>query len=428
MSLRVGLVVMGSRGDVQPFVALGAALRRRGHEVRLATHGDLAGLVREAGLEFRPLPGSARHLFESPEVIASLRRGPSRRRLARGLPAHTAEQAAEVGELLRSYVDAAVEGVDLVVASVANRESFLVREPDVPWCLVSWYPDTPTGHLPAMGAPDLPLGTPYRRLTHRFSRRAQWRTMRPVVEAGRARRGLAPLGPTPPFTRQDAGRPLFYLHSPAVVPRPPDWPADVHLAGYWFWDRDREPSDELRELVTGGTPPVVLTFGSLWPVCPPGSLDLIAAEVHRHGRRLVVVDGPADGLPEGVLRVHDADYTWLFPRAAAVIHHGGFGTGAAALRAGVPQVVVPIFIDHPFWARRMAKLGVAPAPLPAAKLNRRRLRPAVTAALTDGRMRARASRLGAEVRQDRGLEHACDVLQAWAAGLDGRRRADAVAQ
>ncbi|SFB47891.1 O-mycaminosyltylonolide 6-deoxyallosyltransferase [Amycolatopsis marina] len=414
--MRVTLVAIGSRGDVQPFLALGAGLRERGHDVRLATHADFRDLTREAGLEYFPVPGSPKHYFESPELIKSLRRSPSALRLARTMPRQTAEAAAAGTAQLDACVRPAFANADLVVSSVFNRNAYLAEPPDVPWALVSWYPNTPTTAFPAMGAPRLPLGGWYNRLSHHISQAAEWRMCRPIVNAYRQRLGKAPLGPRTPFSALERDRPTFYLQSPAVLPAPPDWPATNHMAGYWFWDREWQAPQELVEVVENGPAPVVLSFGSLWPAYPENSLELVADAVRAAGRRLVVVDGPTqDDLPEGVLRLHDVDYTWLFPRAAAVIHHGGFGTGAAVLRAGVPQVVVPIFVDHPFWAATMADLGVAPKGVPGARLSAPRLRKAVAQALGDARMRGRAADVGRCVRSDRGVERVCAILENWVA-------------
>ncbi|PXY36309.1 glycosyltransferase [Prauserella flavalba] len=423
--MRVSLVVVGSRGDVQPFLALGAALRARGHQVRLATHGDFRDLAAEAGLEFYPVPGSPRHYFSSPELVKSLRKGPSVLRLARTMPREGAEAAGHALAQLDAYLKPAFDGAELIVSSVFNRNSYVAAPPDVPWAMVTWYPNTPTSAFPAMGAPALPLGGAYNRLSHHVSRAVEWRMCRPIVNAYRARLGRTPLGHRTPFARLERDGLTFCLHSPAVIRPPADWPSGVRMSGYWFWDRDWSPSPELVAAVEDGPAPVVLSFGSLWPAFPEGSLTMVADAVRRAGRRLVVIDGPRqDELPAGVVRLHDADYTWLFPRAAAVVHHGGFGTGAAALRAGVPQVVVPIFIDHPFWAARMAALGVAPKPVPAAKLEPRRVERAVRRALGDRRLRERAADLGRYVRADRGLDAACEELERWA-GVSSRNVAAA---
>jgi len=410
------MVVVGSRGDVQPFLALGSAMRARGHEVRLATHADFRELAAEADLEFHPVPGSPRHYFESPEVIESLRhRSPALRllRSLRRLPAAEAKGAAAGLAQLQEHLVAAYEGADLVVGSSFIRNILLATEPGPPWAMVSWYPSTPTSAFPAMGAPSLPLGGWYNRLTHRVSRALEWRMSRPIVNAFREQLGLQPLGNRTPFAELESRGPFLYLQSREVVPEPGDWPRGHRLAGYWYWDRPEWiPSPDLVEAVERQPAPIVLSFGSLWPAYPPGSLRMVADAVRRTGHRLIVVDGPnQEELPDDVLRVHDADYSWLFPRAATVIHHGGFGTGSAVLRAGVPQVVVPIFVDHPYWAARMAALGVAPAPVPAARLSTARVYDALARALGDHRLRERARGIAPRIEADRSLDDACALLE-----------------
>ncbi|TWH20718.1 O-mycaminosyltylonolide 6-deoxyallosyltransferase [Prauserella rugosa] len=412
------MAVVGSRGDVQPFLALGSAMRERGHEVRLATHADFRELTAEAGLEFHPVPGSPRHYFESPEVIESLRYRSPATRLLRSLrrPPNADAKAAAAGlAQLQSRLSSAYEGADLVVGSSFNRNIFLAAEPETPWAMVSWYPSTPTSAFPAMGAPSLPLGGWYNRLTHRISRAMEWRMTRPIVNAYRDDLGLRPLGTGTPFAELERRGAFLYLQSPDVLPAPADWPRGHMLAGYWYWDRpDWTPGPELVEAVERKPEPIVLSFGSLWPAYPPGSLHMVADAVRRTGHRLIVVDGPSqEELPDDVLRIHDADYSWLFPRAATVIHHGGFGTGSAVLRAGVPQVVVPIFVDHPFWAARMAALGVAPAPIPAPRLSTTRVHDALIRTLGDHRIRDRARWIGPRIEAERGLDEACALLESW---------------
>lgn len=407
------MAVIGSRGDVQPLIALGVALRERGHDVHLAAFAEFAGLAREAGIAFHPIPGSAQHFFSSPEVVEALRKGTSVWGLLRKTSRNETDAAVQMLEMYETYFAEAFSGADLVVSAMTNRSNYLAAPPQVPWAVVSWYPAAPTSTFPSPGWLDLPLGPWYRRLSHHITEFIEWRLIRRGVNTYRAKHGDAPLGVLPPLASIERARPTFYLQSPSVWPTGKEWPSRVHMSGYWFWDREWEPSREVRDAVEGDRAPVVLSFGSLWPAVPDGSLELVADAVRAADRRLIVIDGPED-VPSDVLRLRDADYTWLFPRAAAVVHHGGFGTGAAALRAGVPQVVCPIFVDHPLWAKRMARLGVAPKPVPTASLTAGKIRRAVHQALTDPRMPARAAELAERVRADNGLEHACEELESWA--------------
>lgn len=421
--MRVALVAIGSRGDVQPFLALGSALRDRGHEVRLATHADFRALTAEAGLEYAPMPGSPAHYFGSPKLIASLRSSRSPWQLVRRMPRQDAATAGEATAVIAEYVRRATDKADLLVTSPFVRNAFLGRQPDLPWAFVSWYPTLPTSAFPAMSVPRLPLGGGYNRLSHHVSRYLEWRLCRPIVNAYRAKLGRPPLGARVPFAELERGRPNFCLQSPRVLPRPDDWPDNVHLDGYWFWDRDWTPTPEAVTAVDRDPAPVVVSFGSLWPAYPDHALRTVVSAAEALGHRVIVIDGPEGAeMPDGVVRLHDVDYTWLFPRAAVVVHHGGFGTGAAALRAGAPQVVAPIFVDHPFWAERMRAIGVAPEAVPGAQLDPVLLRRALTRALRDPELRRHAARVGAAVRAESAVDKACAVLERWIGVEEWARR------
>jgi len=184
------------------------------------------------------------------------------------------------------------------------------------------------------------------------------------------------------------------------------------VTGYWFWDQGGSLPQALETWLAAGPPPVVATFGSTWMLDSERSLTAVVEAARRAGRRLVVVGGPPGGrTTEDVAHVDDVDYGLLFHVAAAVVHHGGQGTTAAALRAGVPQVVVPSFADQPFWAARTTALGVAAAPVPFPALNATRLGAALTTALSDGRIAEAAARLGDRVAAEHGVEIACDLIE-----------------
>ncbi|MGM1065140.1 glycosyltransferase [Saccharothrix sp. Mg75] len=312
---------------------------------------------------------------------------------------------------------AAAEGADLVVNTTLTRIGALVR-PSAPWCSVASWPTTATAAWPALGAPALPLGGWYNRATHRATGALEWLLYRHEVNAGRTSAGLPGLGLRSPFRDDGVVRPILYQFSPHVVPRPADWPAHCHVTGYWSDDVRWEQPDALTGFVEGGDPPLVAAFGSSWLV---GGSALLAASVTaavETGRRLVVVGGPDEELPGHVdaIRTDTADFAWLLPRAAAVLHHGGGGTTAAVVAAGVPQVVVPCYADQPVWAGRMAALGVAAPPVPYSRLTGRALAAAVRAAVDDPAVARRAAALARAVRGDRGVRHAADVVEAYAAG------------
>lgn len=405
--MRVALVPFGSRGDVQPFLALGSALRARGHEVDLVTSGDFQELADEAGLNLEPTPVSTGSFFEIPEVVESLRRSPSVLRMTRRLPGTSSEAYASLLE----RIDAACSKADFTVNAVFTK-GISVGRPERPWCGTSWWPVTSTRAFPAFGAPELPLGGLYHRLTHLVSGELEWAKTRRMVNGFRAHRGLGPLGLRSPYRELGDREPMLYPFSPSIIPPPADWPRHCHVTGYWFWKRDWQPPPELVDFLVDEPNPLVATFGSTWPVHHEElTRAALIAAAERTGKRIIVVGGREEPLREGDLQIAEADYEWLFPQAAAVIHNGGYGTMAEVLRAGVPQVVVPTFADHPFWAAKAHRLGVAAKPIPFASMRIDQVVRGVQEAVGSAAMASRAALIGSRVRADRGAERACEVIE-----------------
>ncbi|MEY9845558.1 sterol 3beta-glucosyltransferase [Streptacidiphilus sp. BW17] len=209
------------------------------------------------------------------------------------------------------------------------------------------------------------------------------------VFAGAAERMRARLA-LPDATRRvpvGHGGPVLHGFSPLVVPRPEDWPSGVDVAAYWWPARPQgwQPPAELVDFLQAGPPPVFIGFGSMAPGQGQRLSELVAAAVRRAGVRAVVQTGWAGMSAAGddIMAVGDLPHDWLFPRTEVVVHHAGAGTTGVGLRAGVPTVPVPVMADQPFWAERLHRLAVAPAPLPFQDLTAGNLAAAITAARTE---------------------------------------------
>jgi sterol 3beta-glucosyltransferase len=147
---------------------------------------------------------------------------------------------------------------------------------------------------------------------------------------------------------------------------------------------------------------------------PQETAHLVLDALARAGQRAMILSGwnglQAGDLPPTAIAVDSVPFSWLFPRCAAVVHHGGAGTTAAGLRAGVPSIVIPFFADQPFWGRRVGELEVGPAPIPRRKLTATRLAQAIETAVGDPGMRQRAADLGARIRAEDGIARAVAVV------------------
>ena len=193
---------------------------------------------------------------------------------------------------------------------------------------------------------------------------------------------------------QPRGGPVLGLHcySPLVQPTPADWPETIITSGYWFLDQSAEwqPPEDLLTFLEAGPPPVYIGFGSMTG-SKPEKLGRVALEaLAQSGQRGIFGLGwggiSAKNLPSNVYKMESVPHDWLFPQMAAVVHHGGAGTTAAGLRAGIPSVIVPFFGDQQFWAGRVRDLGVGPPPVPKKKLTADRLSQAIRVAVSNDEM------------------------------------------
>src|SRR5690606_33997419 len=180
--------------------------------------------------------------------------------------------------------------------------------------------------------------------------------------------------------------------------------------GYWFLDEpDWEPPRELADFLAAGPAPVYIGFGSMVPKDAEMTEMVVRTALKAAGVR-GVVQGDPETSDDQVLAVRDVPHSWLFPRMAAVVHHGGAGTTAAGLRAGAPTVVCPFFGDRPYWGERVAALGAGPAPLPFRSLTVPRLAARIRRAVEDQEMADRADELGRRIRAEDGVGRAQKII------------------
>lgn len=413
--MRVALVTGGSRGDAQPYFALGAELRRRGHEVVVVTYDPYRTSVEDTGLEFVRLSGDARQIVEDlteagDNVVRYARRF---RQVMEPLLEKNFEEILE-----------GCRGADAVVyASVAVLGFFAARELGVPAYMAEMQPVfEPTTRFPSAVVPEGPraLRAPYNWLSYAVVRQVYWRTFRPMLaklEGGGVDLGRIPplRGPWPYLKR--AGAPVLCAWSPRVLPRPAGWDERFCVTGYWFLDRPAAwiPPKGLEGFLRGGTPTVAVGFSSVRADAKVrADLGMILRAAEANGVKVVFVGGWSGfsdpDLPPGTFVVEEAPHDWLLPRVSAVIHHGGAGTTAAALRAGAPSVVLPFSADQAFWGRALAQSGTGTLCSEHPKRSAGELERAVSAAVGD-RLRAGAEAIGSEVRCERGAASAAEVIE-----------------
>lgn len=422
--MKVLLITIGSRGDVQPYVALGKGLAAAGHQVTVCTNAHFADFVRAHGLHYGPMNNGFVDLITSLEGRAGLERMTSLpgtlRTVARLLP--------RIGPLQRETLD------DAWACVQSTRPDLILFHPKlpgvvdmadalgVPAIMAPLFPQVvPTSAFPAVGFPPLPLGDGYRRLTYRIVEALTNRLGSGPIHAWRRSQGLGRRPPRLGMLTDRQGRPIPVLHgfSGAVCPRPADWPEAARTCGFWTLDAapDWTPPTALRDFLEAGPPPVYVGFGSMAGRDPERLGALVLDALLRSGCRGIVATGwggmKPQALPEQVFALSEAPHEWLFPRVAAVVHHGGAGTTAAGLRAGKPSVICPFFADQPFWGRQVHRLGAGPEPIAQKRLTSERLAQAITHAVTAAALSQAARNIQRELQAERAIETTVAWVERW---------------
>jgi sterol 3beta-glucosyltransferase len=406
----------GSQGDIQPCLGLGQGLQQTGLDVLLAAPQNFAGLSKKQGVPLHLLRGDVQKIMAGETGRKFMERSGANpiqsivamRKMLGPVAIQMAEDALEASRDADAFITLAVFApLGKTIAEICNTRLLLV-EPT---------PVLPTGDFPAPGFPiQKPLGRLFNRLSGFAMLEVIWQWYRPFVNEFRDRHGLRPLHGSD-FYRILASAPLLGAYSPTVIPRPGDWPDNAHITGYWFQDEtdDWRPSAELESFLKDGEPPVYVGFGSMAGRDPERFAGIVLDALAKSGQRGVLATGWGGmnvmKIPKNVFVLDSAPHGWLFSHMSAVVHHGGAGTTAEGLRAGVPTVIVPFTVDQPFWGNRVKALGAGPDPLPASQVNAASLAEAIQKAIKDTKMRERAEGLGKAIRAENGVGNAVNIVK-----------------
>jgi sterol 3beta-glucosyltransferase len=414
--MRITVLAIGSRGDVQPLLALAVGLQQSGrHKICFAAPDNFESLAREYSLNFSPLGVDTQKLM-----------GPGGINPGQNLLIWFSEVLRSMKPLAERITEntwSACQDAELIIYSMMGVCAYHVAEKlGIPCLMTSPIPGfAPTRAYPNPNGifPSLPLGGKYNRLTHIISQHLFQLFTGPFINRFRKQKlhlPAIPFGRFPYFHMGDRPQPLFSCYSPTISPKPRDWSDNIHVCGYWFLDPapDWQPSPQLIDFLETGAPPIYIGFGSMSNRAPKKMTQLVQDALALSGQRGILAAGwgglDSANLPDNIFALDSVPHAWLFPRVAAVVHHGGAGTTGAGFRAGIPSVLVPHLGDQSFWAKQVTELGVGPKPIPCRKLTAERLAAAITAATSDQTMRARSAALGERIRAEDGVARAINII------------------
>lgn len=411
----ITLLTSGTLGDVLPFVALGLGLRRVGVQARIAAHPTFAPLVRRHGLDYAAVEGDQTELLHAEPAALTLESGPLRGALA---SMRFVRRALPLYEQMLGSAWLACQGSDALVVALPTAWGVQIAEAlGIPCIFAPLQPLTPTREWPSALLPlSGSLGPRLNLHSHRLvalALRLPW-----CGPLRRWRRDVLRLPPAKVMRNTNivpSDAPLVYGFSPWLAPPPPDWPADHRPVG--FWRLDATPPGCCRRLaafLAHGEPPIYIGFGSMGARSPLADTRLALEAVQIAGVRAVLLGGAEAAQIAGRRRdicvVASVSHSWLLPQVAAAIHHGGAGTTGASLHAGVPAAAIPSAADQFFWGRRIARVGVGPAPVARRAISATRLAELIRETLEGAAYRRRAGALAELLRQERAVEQAVELI------------------
>lgn len=443
--MNVVIQVVGSRGDVQPFVALGKVLKDTyGHRVRLATHPVFHKFVEENGLEFFSIGGDPSELMafmvKNPGLmpgfdtmrngdvgkrrkeIATMIRGCWRScfETGNGTGPAASDQTTESwsNEGAAQEDNAAKPFVADVI--IANPPSFahvhIAEKLGIPLHIMFTMPYSPTQAFPHPLA-NIQSSNADKNLTNYISyvlvEMLTWQGLGDLINRFRNKElGLEDINMLrAPGMLQRMRIPHTYCWSPALIPKPKDWGQHISISGFYFLNlaTDYTPDPDLKAFLDAGPPPVYIGFGSIVLDDPNAMTKTLFEAVEKSGQRALVSKGWGGmgaeelGKPDNVFMLGNCPHDWLFQRVSAVVHHGGAGTTAAGITAGKPTLVVPFFGDQPFWGAMVHRAGAGPEPIPHKSLTADNLADGIKVCLKP-ESQQKAQNMAAKIAKERGSD------------------------
>ena len=408
--MKITIAAVGSRGDVHPLIALGQGLTRAGHRVRLAAHPVFEAEAGSRGLAFSPVQALIRTaLTGCPKPLDPLD----------FLLAPKASMVPFMDRMMASLGQACSHADLLLYTPLALGMAGMARALGIPAFPVCQQPLVRTRAFPSpLVSTNLPIPSALNRMSHRAAELGLAAFYQRFVRID-GKRGLN--GYLKPVL--DGRVPVINGFSSLLVPSPPDWKENHHITGFWFLDppRNWEPPRDLARFLAAGPAPVCIGFGSMDDPDTGRIIDAAVSAVKGVGLRAVVLTGWS-GMAgpktdsSGVFFTREVPHAWLLPRCAAVIHHGGAGTTAAAVRAGIPSLILPFFFDQAFWADRLKELGAGPGPLPRTRTGRENLALALDRLLTHEPIRRRLQALSLGLGREKGVARAVALIQSLVGG------------
>lgn len=404
----ITILCSGSRGDIQPYIALAVQLKEQGKDVRIAAGKSFGEFIESYGVKHLPLTADYKSTNIDPKLLESAQNSTN--------PIKMLLTFKKMKKYSRMMVDEMYEaciGSDVVVYHPGCTIGyFAAQQMGIPSVLASPFPMLKTSKTPsiiAYGKTKMPVNLSYKMLQSML-----WMASKTgIIEFWKEKFGKLPENFGCPFERIDEQHPSIVSCSRYVFPKPNDWNKNVYQFGYWFTEEKTEytPPKELLDFLSEGEKPIYFGFGSVFNYKDKFEfLNYVKEALEATGKRGIICGmGEFNCLPENIFAIDSVPHTWLFPRCSAVCHHGGAGTTAAGFAAGIPSIIIPFSNDQFAWAHRSFDIGVGAKPIYKSQLSSQKLVESINYVFSD-KVIENAKQLGRNIASEHGAKYSANII------------------
>jgi sterol 3beta-glucosyltransferase len=408
----ITILCAGSRGDVQPYLALAIEIKRLGKDVSIAAPQQFEAMIHRYGINFYPVGGDYESLNVDPEMIRQAQKADNPLKMF-----FSFQKLKKYGIHMIDDTYAACKGSDLIVYHPGVSIGYYAAEQfGIPSVLASPFPINRTKERPSVILYGKVKSSPLiNTISYFLLQKMLWMASESSLKPfWKAMFGRLPKHFGAPFDwHADTRHPAIVSCSNFVFPRPQDWNEHIQQHGYWFLEEQEEytPSSELVEFLERGEKPVYIGFGSMFDQAETEKvMKIILDGINRTGNRAIINGfGDLANLPDNIYSIDGIPHSWLFDRVSAVCHHGGAGTTAAGFKAGVPSIIIPFALDQYAWAHRAYELGVGPKPVAIKQLTADRFMQALQHAFQDQTVES-AKKLAQSIAAENGARDCAQVI------------------
>ncbi len=404
----ITILCSGSRGDIQPYIALAIKLKKQGEDVRIAAGKSFGDFITSYGIEHFPLAADYKSVDIDPKLLDAAQSSTNPLKMLFTFNKMKKYSKMMVDEMYESCV-----GSDVIVYHPGCTIGyFAAQQMGIPSVMASPFPMLKTSKVQsiiAYGKTKMPISLSYKMLQGML-----WMASKTgVMLYWKEKFGKLPENFDCPFERVDEKNPSIVCCSNYVFPRPGDWNKNVYQFGYWFTQENDEytPPKELVEFLSKGEKPIYFGFGSVFNEKDKYRFISYVKEALSKTNKCGIICGMGDvkNLPENIFAIDSIPHTWLFPKCLAVCHHGGAGTTAAGFASGVPSIIIPFSNDQFAWAHRSYDIGVGAKPIYKKQLSAKKLVESINYALSD-KVTQNAKQLGKNIASENGAKHCADLI------------------